>query len=67
MLLPSRMAKNEPDYPLSDRLLEGAMGTTVSLLLPEPWTHAGTEAVRVLFAQWEHVESLPPRERVVTP
>jgi len=23
MLLPSRMAKNEPDYPLSDRLLGG--------------------------------------------
>ncbi len=22
MLLPSRMAKNEPDYPLSDRLLD---------------------------------------------
>ena len=33
------------------------MGTTVSLLLPERLAHAGTEAVRALFAHWEHTLS----------
>jgi thiamine biosynthesis lipoprotein len=34
-----------------------AMGTTISLLLPEHRANVGTEAVRSLFAQWEQTLS----------
>ena len=41
-----------------------AMGTTVSLLLPEAHLYAGTEVVRDLFAEWEQTLSrfLPESE-----
>ncbi len=41
-----------------------AMGTTISLLLPEAQLHIGTEATRKLFAEWEQTLSrfLPESE-----